>query len=159
MDYINSVSEPHPNKGYKCFVIFLAWLLEYQFAGQLSHSPIHCLTQARSINALWSCLLDCWNSTVLVACWLKCWPAIKRLQVQAPLRSAFFSPMSVLSSTLKNERGVYHRILRKGCKAVGPGELVNISNLCTILVSSLSHIWSIARNNNLKKIYFWMSRN
>ena len=31
---------------------------------------------------------------VLVACWLKCWPAIERLQVQAPLGSGFFSPMS-----------------------------------------------------------------
>ena len=25
--------------------------------------------------------------------------------------------------------GVYHRFLQRGCKAIGPGELVNISNL------------------------------
>ena len=42
----------------------------------------------------------------------------------APLGTGFFSPMSILSST------PYHRILRWGRKAIGPGELVNISNLC-----------------------------
>ena len=66
------------------------------------------------------------NTWILVAwaCWLKCWLAIEGLQVQAPLGTGFFSPMSILSST------PYHRILRWGRKAIGPGELVNISNLC-----------------------------
>ena len=31
--------------------------------------------------------------------------------------------------------GVYHHILWRGCKAVGPGELVNISTCATIAAS------------------------
>ena len=70
--------------------------------------------------------------------------------------SGFFSPMSVLCSTFKNEEVFHHHILqreckavsprelvnisiRRECKAIDPGKLVNISNLC---YSSLSHIWS-----------------
>ena len=53
----------------------------------------------------------------------------------------FLSPMSLLSSTLKNEKVFITASFGGDVKPSVPGELVNIST-CAILVSSLSHIWS-----------------
>jgi hypothetical protein len=50
---------------------------------------------------------------------------------------SFELPWSLLSSTPKNEE-VFHRILRRGCKAVGPGALVNISIQLLPPVASLA---------------------
>ena len=81
----------------------------------------------------------------------KCWPAIKRLQVRAPLGTGFFHPWAY-SAPPSKWGGVCHLILRRGCNAVSPRELVNISNLCysTFLVS---HIWW---NTCRKKILSWV---
>ena len=62
---------------------------------------------------------------VLVACW----PAIERLQVQAPLGSGFFSPMSILSSTLKNEEVLITASFRGDVKPLVPGINISYSSL------------------------------
>ena len=48
----------------------------------------------------------------------------------SPTRVRLFLAYECTQLYLQKWEGVYHRILRRGCKAVGPGELVNISNLC-----------------------------
>ena len=75
----------------------------------------------------------------VVAYWLKCWLAIERLQVRAPLGAGFFSPVSILSSTLKMRRcsSLHH---------VGPGELVNISAIPASLLATFG------KNTSRKKI-------
>ena len=89
-----------------------------------------------------------------MACWLKCWPAIERLQVQAPTRVRLFSPMSVLSSTLKNEEVFITASFGGDVKPLVPGSWLILAT-CAILASSLSHIWSKHFRKKKKKKDMW----
>ena len=73
------------------------------------------------------------NIGVLVACWLKCWPAIERLQVQTP---KLFSPMSILSSTLKNEEVFITASFGGDVKPLVPGSWLILAT-CAIRISFL----------------------
>ena len=83
-----------------------------------------------------------------MACWLKCWPAIERLQVQAPLGTGFFSPLSILSSTLKKcwRCSSPHPSFGGDVKLLVPGSWLILATLL-FLASSLSHIWFVEKKN------------
>ena len=69
-----------------------------------------------------------------MACWLKCWTAIKRLQVQAPLGTDFFLPMSILSSTLENEEVLITASFRGDVKPLAQGSWLILAICCVGLL-------------------------
>ena len=65
----------------------------------------------------------------------------RKVASSSPTRVRLFSPMSVLSSTLKNEEVFITASFRGDVKLLVPGSWLILAT-CAILASSLSHIWS-----------------
>ena len=65
----------------------------------------------------------------------------RKVAGSSPTRIRLFSPMSVLSSTLKNEEVFITASFGGDVKPSVPGSWLILAT-CAILASSLSHIWS-----------------
>ena len=81
--------------------------------------------------------VDCGTSGLLV----KVLACNRKVAGSSPTRVRLFPPMSVLSSTLKNEEVFITASFGGDVKPLVPGSWLILAT-CAILASSLSHIWS-----------------